>query len=1206
MPGSEIAVIGLSGRFPGAVDVRAFWKNVSSGLDAVRDFTDDELRAAGVTDDVLADPTYVKTCALLDGIEMFDAGFFGMTPRDAAIFDPQHRLLLECAWEAFEHGGYVGEVATGPVGVFVGCGMNEYLVKNVMTTPEVMSTVSEWLVRHGNDSNFLATRVSYELNLRGPSMNVQTACSSSLVAVHLACQSLLNGECDLALAGGSSVRPEQGKGYFWREGEIFSRDGRTRSFDANASGTALSSAVGCVLLKRLRDAERDGDNVLAVILGSAVNNDGRDKVGYLTPSVSGQARVVAEALEMAQVTPEQISYVEAHGSGTSAGDRIEITALTRAFRAGTDKRGYCALGSLKTNIGHAAEASGAAALIKTILALQNRVIPPSLHFNSPNSGCDLPSSPFFVNTTAKPWTATRRIAGVTSLGVGGTNCHVIVEEGPPPPPEKPSAGHQLLVISAKTSSALEAATENLARHLAEHPGVRLADVAFTLSAGRMAFSHRRSIVARDVREAEEAIRTKDLARVFTGESTGEPRRVAFLFPGEDATYAGMGSELYDTQGAFREAVDECVALLDTRLTSDVRAYLSPANRGASDPMLERPSVTLPALFAVEYALGKLLLAWGVAATAVIGHGAGEYAAACVAGLLSCADGLALAAARGRFLETHAPGGTMALDVGKPSRWAQSTKPPMRLVSTHTAQWISTADALDRDYWVEQARGPVRLDDGLRVLLEAGNCVLLEVGPGETLGRQVCHGSLRPRALATLCGSGGHGSELASVLIAVGRMWAAGEMEVKALHDGQARRRVPLPTYPWQRQRHWLMPSKSPTERATVTVTPAPRGHGAREWFDRPDIISSFVAARTPVERELTAMWCELLGVKQIGVRDDFFELGGQSLVAVRLFARIRSQYGVDLPLSTLLHAPTIEACATMLTTGSNAVRADGPGPELRSLVAIRPGSGRTPFVCVHGGGGNILNLHDLSRAMDAAQPFYGLQARGIDGVLRPHESIEEMATAYLAEIRAVRPHGPYMVGGYSGGGLVALEMARRLTAAGETVELLALLDTVHPDVPIRRMTFARRLERVRDSGVGYLGEALRGRLEQQTRLRRLAEADGYVARGETIPPVLREHYVERSFDRAAVLHRPGRWRGRAVLFRPEQIDPNYDDVLPGYGWERVIESVEIVRVPGSHASLLLGPNAAVLGKALGRAIDAARPGVGRRGAGAELNASSTI
>ena len=543
--GYDIAVIGIAGRFPGARNPEQFWRNLRDGVESVKFFTDEELLAAGESRACLGDPAYVKAQPLLEDFDRFDAGFFGFSPQDAAIMDPQHRVFLEVGWEALEDAGHESESFPGTIGVFATCGMNTYMMYHLVNNRRIMDSVGEWLIRHtGNDMNFLATRLSYELNLRGPSMNVQTACSSALVAIHLACQSLMNGECDMALAGGSTIVLPQGRGYHYKPGEILSRDGHCRAFDAKASGTLFGSGAGVVVLRRLADAAADGDRILGVIKGSAITNDGSDKVGYLAPSVDGQAKAVTEALVISGVDPESISYIETHGTGTIVGDPIEVAALTQAFRQFTEKKGFCAIGSLKSNIGHLGEAAGVAAFIKTILALNHREIPSSLHYESPNPQIDFASSPFFVNPRLARWPASAgpRRAGITSLGAGGTNCHVIVEEPPPSAPTGPSRPRQLLLLSARTPSALESATKNLASHLKEHPELDLADVAYTLHTGREAFAHRRALVCSDRDEAIAALETKK--GVISSAGKPSDRAVTFLFPGQGAQYPNMGRELY--------------------------------------------------------------------------------------------------------------------------------------------------------------------------------------------------------------------------------------------------------------------------------------------------------------------------------------------------------------------------------------------------------------------------------------------------------------------------------------------------------------------------------------------------------------------------------------------------------------------------------------------------------------------------------------
>ena len=539
---AAIAIVGMVCRFPGAANVEQFWSNLRDGVESVRFFSDEELAAAGADPELLADPRYVKAVSDLDDVKSFDAGFFGLTPREAEVMDPQQRLFLECSWQALENAGYDSQRYPGSIGLFAGTGSNAYLMFNLLSRPEVLRSVSSMQVLIGNDKDYLATRTSYELGLRGPSIGVQTACSTSLVAVHLGCQSLLDYQSDMVLAGGVRIRGSQLDGYFHEEGGILSSDGHTRSFDASASGTVFGSGVGVVVLKRLEDAVADGDHIRAVILGSAVNNDGSLKVGYTAPSVDGQMGVISEALSAAEVDPRTIGFVEGHGTATPLGDPIEVTALTRAFRDYTTKRGFCALGSVKSNLGHLDTAAGVAGLIKTVLTLEHAQIPPHPHFTAPNPQIDLDASAFYVNRELEPWAtdgAPRR-AGVSSFGIGGTNAHAILEEAPAAEPSSPSRAWQLLLLSAKSAPALEAATDNLAAHLERHPDLVLADVAATLQTGRRAFPHRRMLVCRDSAEATAAMTSRDPQRLLSHQRQEGKRSVAFLFPGQGGTIRQHG------------------------------------------------------------------------------------------------------------------------------------------------------------------------------------------------------------------------------------------------------------------------------------------------------------------------------------------------------------------------------------------------------------------------------------------------------------------------------------------------------------------------------------------------------------------------------------------------------------------------------------------------------------------------------------------
>jgi amino acid adenylation domain-containing protein len=665
---NDIAVIGMAGRFPGAPDVETFWRNLCDGVEASAPISDDALRAAGVPQSLIDDPRYVKRKPLLDGIEEFDPAFFGISPREAAVMDPQHRLFLECAWEALENAGYDSERCDGRTGVFGGISFNGYLLNNLLPNREALESLGAYPVLIGNDRDFVTTRVSYKLNLRGPSINVSTACSTSLVAVHLACRALIERQCDMALAGGASVKVPQHEGYLYDEGGILSPDGRCRAFDAEANGTVGGSGAGIVVLKRLDDAQPDGDVLLAIIKGSAIGNDGSDKIGYSAPSLTGQATVIAEAHLAAGVEPESIGYVEAHGTGTSLGDPIEIAALTQAFRARTSRNGFCAIGSVKTNIGHLDAAAGVTGLIKTVLALQRKRIPPSLNYRAANPNIDFASTPFVVNTALTEWTADKgpRRAGVSSFGLGGTNVHVILEEAPQSDSSPAGRDTVLLPVSARTSTALTSSIGRLAAYFADH-SENIHDAAYTLAVGRRAFPHRAIVVCGDANEAAELLRANDPRRVLRGQRREGERRVAFLFPGGGAQHARMGQRLYESEPRFREELDRCATILRAHLgplgprtsrphafrgkgtLTDIRDHL------ASDQAMVTTSLGLPALFAVEYALARLWMSWGIVPRTMLGHSLGEYVAACLAGVFSLDDALALVALRGRLFETIEPG-----------------------------------------------------------------------------------------------------------------------------------------------------------------------------------------------------------------------------------------------------------------------------------------------------------------------------------------------------------------------------------------------------------------------------------------------------------------------------------------------------------------------------------------------------------------------
>ncbi|MFT4962308.1 MAG: acyl transferase domain-containing protein, partial [Paracoccaceae bacterium] len=664
----DIAIVGMSVTVPGAQSPDEFWNNLRGGVESIRPLDEAALLAAGERPELIQQENYVRAAAVLDGFDMFDADFFGFSPKEAAILDPQHRKFLEVAWEAMESAGHPPETIDGPIGVYAGCGMGSYFYFNICSNPGLVDDVGMFLLRHtGNDKDFMSTRVSHVFDLKGPSINLQTACSTSLVAVHYACQALRSGESAMALAGGVTIDMQQGRGYLYKENEVLSPDGHCHAFDHRAQGTVFGSGAGTVVLRRLEDAVADGDHIWAVIKGSAVNNDGAAKAGYLAPSVDGQAAAIEMALQAANVAADTVDYVECHGTGTYLGDPIEILALTEAFRQSTKDSEYCRIGSVKTNIGHLDTAAGVVGLIKTTLALHHKKIPPSLGYETPNPAIDFAGSPFKVNDTLRDWTSHKgpRRAGVNALGVGGTNAHTVLEEAPMrSASDESDFPFHVLCLSGRTKAALDANSKALAAHLRANPDLSLADVAFTLKNGRRGFDKRRVLVAESALQAAELLENANPRRVFSHDRLGDSPEVVFMFPGGGAQYPDMARDLYETEPAFAEWMDRGLDYLQPKLDFDLRAVWMPdaANKDAARETLKRPSVQLPLIMIVEYALAQLWLSWGVRPAALVGHSMGENTAACLAGVLSFEDCIDLVLLRGQLFDTVPASGMLSVSL----------------------------------------------------------------------------------------------------------------------------------------------------------------------------------------------------------------------------------------------------------------------------------------------------------------------------------------------------------------------------------------------------------------------------------------------------------------------------------------------------------------------------------------------------------------
>ena len=1021
IPSSAIAIIGMTGRFPGANSVEEFWTNLANEVESITFFEREQLDSFERETASRSD-NYVAARPILNDADKFDAAFFGIYPKEAAHMDPQHRVFLECAWEVLERAGYDPSHTTHSVGVFAGCSMNTYFMRNLATGREFLEDftgsyqVGNYVTMLGNDKDFLPTRVSYKLNLRGPSMTVQTACSTSLVAICQAAQSLLTGGCDMALAGAVSITFPQHRGYVPQEGGLASLDGHCRPFDRAASGTVFGSGAAVVLLKRLEDAVADGDQVLAVIRGFAINNDGSVKVGYTAPSVDGQAQVIQRAQKMAGVSAESITYLEAHGTGTPLGDPIEVAGLNKAFRASTSETSFCSLGTAKANVGHLDVAAGGVGLIKTVLQIQNRAIPRLLHFEEPNPHLELANSPFYFSRKLEPWEANGSPlrAGVSAFGVGGTNAHLVVEEPPQLPASDAGREHQLLIWSAKTSAALGSLTRSLARHLSNSADLNFADAAWTLQTGRSRHHLRRALVAASAQEATDALNAGEGATILKQDKPFENPSVVFCFPGQGVQSIGMGRRLYDSEPVFREALDRCSELLEGPLRVRLVEVIYPAEPGAeAQTLLNQTLYAQPAIFAFEYSLAQLWMSWGIGPVAMVGHSVGEYVAACVAGVFSLEDALRLIDARCRLMQDLPRGSMLAvrkdeatvaqliadrpdldlaavnspqlcvvsgpgaaidsfiqkLDgekiVSRPLatshafhsrmvepalapfaevvRTIEFAEPSIPYVSTLTGKWITLDEVSKPEYWTSQLRRTVRFADAVREILNTPERIMLEVGPAETLVpliRQTAGpGSGAPAALSSLGSARDNAPDDKALLTALGSLWTLGaNPDWNAFHVGYRRKRVLLPTYPFERHRHWVdAPASKPAQPQLATAATRPLLSFDQIQASVPPAEVLIMATPAPAApsdtmlTELKALITDLSGTELSDAEPDasFLELGFDSLFLTQLTQGIQSKFRVKLTFRQIMESyPTLGSLSAHLDSTV--------APELRTAPVVAP------------------------------------------------------------------------------------------------------------------------------------------------------------------------------------------------------------------------------------------------------------------------------
>jgi amino acid adenylation domain-containing protein len=994
-----IAIVGMVGRFPGAQSVDQFWENICAGQESTTHFQPSELDP--FTDvELRHDPDYVAARGVIEEGECFDAAFFNISPLEAEVIDPQARILLELTHQALETVGYLPEQFEGAIGLYAGTGQNTYFERHICGRPELIGRLGEFQTMLANEKDFAVMRAAYKLNLTGPAVSVSTACSTSLVAVIQAVQALQNGQCDMAIAGGVSMNTPQNRGYLYQEAGMLSPDGKCRPFDAQSQGTMFNNGAGLVVLKRLADAELAGDRIYAVIRGTGLNNDGSGKVSFTAPSVKGQMQAIVQAQQSAGIYAETLSYIETHGTATALGDPIELEALTQAFQANLEQsfitKQFCAIGSVKGNVGHLVAAAGVAGLIKTALALYHRKLPPSINFETPNPQLDLENSPFYVNTQLMDWTTTDldqpRRAGVSSFGVGGTNAHVILEEAGQhsnvvnAANGKPNAlsevdKPQILLLSAKSSTALEQATSNLQTYLQQNPSTTLADVAYTLQVGRKSLTHRRFLISDSTLKSP----------ILTSQTAHCDRHptITFLFPGQGSQYINMGRQLYEQEVVYREAIAQCCDILEPILGEDLRdiLYADPQDTAIAEVSLKQTRYTQPAIFITEYALAQLWISWGIVPEAMVGHSIGEFVAACLAGVFSLPDALLLVATRAKLMD-QLPAGSMlsirlsATEVqpylseglaiaainapslcvvsGEPAaiaaleqaladdeiacrrlhtshafhsemmspvvepfaavvRTIQLSKPRSPFVSTLTGNWITDAEATDPMYWATHLRETVRFADAIATVWQDPDRVLLEVGPRQTattLARQQVTDAQRtdPKKQVAIASLGDRtDSEWTELLTAVGRLWLTGAViDWESFHRHERRQRLPLPTYPFERQRFWIDPlppvqasekvaspinQTEPTD-STIPASPTIHPSTVSNPINHP-MSDSAKQALIPVLKDLFE---ETSGI-DVSAADDtscFLELGLDSLTLTQVALTLKKKFKVKLSFRQLL------------------------------------------------------------------------------------------------------------------------------------------------------------------------------------------------------------------------------------------------------------------------------------------------------------------
>jgi len=1238
----SLAIIGLSCAVPGAENIDQFWKLLESGKSGIVEYTTEELLEEGIPASQINQNHYIKKSGLLPSTPYFDTEFFGYSPKEARFMDPQHRLMLEHCYLAFETSGIIPWDYPGKIAVFASAGQNKYLLKNILFSSE-REQWSDFQTMIGNENDFLANRVAYKLNLKGPALTVQAGCSSSLVAVQLAYQSLLNYQCDMALCGGVSLNVPVKEGYVYKDGAILSPVGECRAFDADASGTIFGSGVGVILLKRLNDAIKDKDPIVAVIRGAATNNDGLNKIGFTAPSIDGQADVIKEAQSIADISSSKISYIEAHGTGTKLGDPIEIAALSKVFGSSVHREAPCYIGSVKTNIGHLDAAAGIVGLIKTALSLKHKKIPPSLHYKKPNPEMKIEETPFKVNTELRSWETidNRRIAGVSSFGIGGTNAHILLESYNSEEVEQEAENRWLLFpVSSKAPAQTEEYKNKLIHSLEHADAGRKINTVYTLAVGRKKYNYRNYFIA-PVKDDWDYEQIKHTAGASSKAVFKSPQSV-FLFPGQSAQYAGMGKELYNDNSLFRGYLDRCLAIIDKKTGWNSKELIFNLADKKSNSIIDTTQYTQPLLFSFEWALGKTLIDLGVPCNIFTGHSFGEYSAACLAGAFSLDDGIQLVIDRGSVM-LQAPEGSMlavfssleeinnylpdnvdiaGLNTPKQVVFSGENKAidafekklnskdiicnkirttsafhsrlmdtvsdkflsalnkitflPLKktVISNVTGNFLHPGYVYSKEYWLGHLRNTILFEKGILSLKEKQDLVFIEVGPGAVLSKFVraIHTNSNKVIIQTQPSSASGEDGSLFFLKALGNIWKTGiNISFAKVNLTKNAKRIPTATYPFVRKKYWIYPDSIMKISGDISQDSV-KGNTSITQNNSDSVCES-----------LKGIWKDVLGYDEIEANQNFFDLGGDSLLAVELLKQINTKFNIKLKLSEILLNPELEHMNEVIE------KIESPDFILKNnfpiMFPVQAKGSLTPLFLIAGAHGNrYYNLETMESSYEEdflryfssligflgkEQPLYGFRPKGIFFNEKAHKNVKEMATAYISELKRIQPEGPYIIGGECVGGSVAYEIAKQLTDKGDKVEHLILMDTPRPGIMrCIREEYNNNRWRVKKILNNFADTKKKEKLSYRIRL--LVSKFLHLL-SVYFPLTVRQrsiiHVLESSlfYQRKLLTYKPEKYSGKVTLI----INEEWQRRMPDLKWDKeILPLLNVNIVPGNHLTRL--------------------------------------